>query len=347
MQTNSSLFRDCLSLCGKKELISYPIVLYQDSIGFGTREVIDPNKPSFWISDFPLKRKSNFWEKFPETLHFQPKCIFPLPKNENAFTYPKLLSVSETPSFPDFEKTITRFKQSNIEKVVLARRRTFTFEKTISPLDLFHFLKKRSPHAFVFAIILEDNLAFISATPEKLFLRKGLEIETEALAGTKSSIDESLLLQSSKDLKEFLFVKETLTDQLQKICKPFSINQNILIKKAGNVSHLHSTIKATLKKSISDAELISYLHPTPAIGGRPKNESLAFINSFEPFDRGWYAGSLGLLSEDESSLFVGIRSAVIEETKLHIFSGAGIIPESDPLHEWQELDHKEGLFGIC
>jgi isochorismate synthase len=346
MQTNSPLFWDCLSLCGKKELISYPIVLYNDSIGFGTREVIDPNKPSFWISDFPLKRKTDFWKNIPESLFFQPISVFPIPINQGHFTYPKLLSITETPSFNDFEKTINRFKQSKIEKVVLARRTTFTFEKKISPIQLFHFLKKRSPDAFVFAIILSDNLAFISATPEKLFFRKGLEIETEALAGTKSSIDENLLLTSEKDLKEFLFVKETLTDQLQKICNPFSNNQNISIKKAGNVSHLHSTIKATLKKSISDAELIRTLHPTPAIGGRPKKEALAFINSFEPFDRGLYAGSLGLLSKRESKVFVGIRSALIEETKLHIFSGAGIIPESNPLHEWQELDHKQGLYNL-
>jgi menaquinone-specific isochorismate synthase len=134
---------------------------------------------------------------------------------------------------------------------------------------------------------------------------------------------------------------------LQKICKPFSINQNFLIKKAGNVLHLHSTIKATLKKTISDAELIRTLHPTPAIDGRSKNEALAFINSFEPFDRGLYAGSLGLFSKRESKVFARIRSGLIQETKLHIFSGAGIIFESNPLHEWQELDHKQGLFHIC
>jgi menaquinone-specific isochorismate synthase len=347
VQANSPLLRNCDPLFRKKNLTTYPIVLFDRSIGFGKKKILDRSSPAFWISDFPLPRKSTFWESAPSTLYFQPDKIFPLPLQEENFTYPKLLSISETPSFSDWEKNIERFKKSNLEKVVLARRTSFTFEKQVSPLDLFHFLKKRSPNAFVFAIILNDNLAFVGASPEKLFIRNGLEIETEALAGTKSNIDESSLLTSSKDLKEFLFVKETLTDQLQKICNPFSINQNILIKKAGNVSHLHSTIKATLKEAISDADLIRYLHPTPAIGGRPKDLALKFIDTFEPFDRGWYAGSVGLLSKESSRVYVGIRSALIEDKTIHVFSGAGIIPESNPLHEWQELDHKQGLFNIC
>ncbi len=347
MQTNSPLFRNSIPLLWEKKLITYPIVLFDHSIGVGKKEILNKSEPAFWISDFPLARKTNFWKNIPHTLYFQPDKIFFLPLHEENFTYPKLLSVSETPSFTEWEKNIERFKKSDLEKVVLARRTSFTFEKSISPLDLFYFLKKRSPNAFVFAIILNDNLAFVGATPEKLFIRNGLQIEAEALAGTKSSIDESSLLTSSKDLKEFLFVKEKLTDQLQKICNPFSINQKILIKKAGNVSHLHCPIKATLKKRTSDTGLIRYLHPTPAIGGRPRDLALKFIHSFEPFDRGWYAGSLGILSNEESKVYVGIRSALIENDTIHVFSGAGIIPESNPIHEWQELDHKQGLFNIC
>ncbi len=315
-------------------------------MGVGQAKVLDPKKPSFWVSDFPLARKSGLWAGLPSTLHFQPEEILPIPKPTSIFSYPQLISSHHSPTFEEWEKNIGLFKRSELEKVVLARKTSFLFKKGVSPINLFHYLKERSPNAFVFAVIFSPNLAFIGATPEKLFTRIGLKIETEALAGTRRSCAEEELLTSSKEMKEFLYVKEMLTDQLQKICNPFSINQNILIKKAGNVSHLHSTFALELKEVISDAELIHLLHPTPAIGGRPKAPALKFIQNFEPFDRGWYAGTIGLVSEEESHIYVGIRSALIDGNRMDIFTGAGIIPESCPYQEWQELDHKQGLFNI-
>ncbi len=321
-------------------------MLFDDWMGVGMADVIDPKSPSVWISDFPLPRKTDLWGKLPTSLHFQPKEILPLPEI-TPFSYPQMIKSSISPSFEEWSEIIAKFKGSKIEKVVLARKATFLFEKGVSPIGLFHFLRKKAPNAFVFALIFSENLAFIGATPEKLFSKKGLEIETEALAGTKSGCAANTLLHSEKEIREFLFVKETLTDQLQKICNPFSINQNFLIKKAGNVSHLHYPFKAVLRNFLSDSELIEYFHPTPAIGGRPRELALEFIRENEPFDRGFYAGTIGLLSNELSRVYVGIRSALLSGNEMHIFTGAGILPESNPLSEWEELNHKQRLFGIC
>ncbi len=326
--------------------MKYPQILFNDSMGIGQNKIIDPSKPLFWVGDFPLARKSALWDGFPTSLHFQPKEIHPLPKVTTPFSYPKMMSSSMSPSFDEWVSSISAFKQSNLEKIVLARKSSFLFEKSVSPLDLFHFLKKKSPNAFVFALILSPKLAFVGASPEKLFKRIGLEFETEALAGTRICKEADELLTSMKDNKEILIVKETLTDQLQKICNPFSISQKFLLKKAGNVSHLHMNFSAQLKKNFSDLELIELLHPTPAIGGRPRDGALKFINKFEPFDRGYYAGTIGLMSNLESQIYVGIRSCLIKGNEMHVFTGAGIIPESDPVLEWNELDHKQGLFNL-
>ncbi len=326
--------------------MKYPIVLFNKSMGVGRSKVIDPGKPSFWVSDFPLARKSDLWAGLPTTFHFQPEEILPLPKPTSIFSYPELISTSLSPSFEEWERNIRQFKKSGLEKVVLARKTSFLFKRAVSPIDLFHYLREKSPNAFVFALIFSPNLAFVGATPEKLFSRIGLKIETEALAGTRRSGEEAELLNSPKDRKEFLIVKEMLTDQLQKICNPFSINQNILIKKAGNVSHLYSGFSLELKEAISDAELIRFLHPTPAIGGRPRDLALNFIREFEPFDRGWYAGTLGLITREESQIYVGIRSCLIDGNRMDVFTGAGIIPESCPYLEWEELGHKQGLFNL-
>ncbi len=326
--------------------MEYPICIFGNLIGFGLSETFDNSLPAFWFSDFPIPRKTKLWGKFPEQLLFQPKRIERFRNSPSKFNYPKLLHQSSTPNYIDWVNLINSFKKTNLEKTILARKSSFTFASKISPLDLFRFLKQRNKHSFHFAIIFDENLAFIGATPEKLFSRRGKKIEFEALAGTLPSSEESKLLRDKKLIKEFQIVKETLTEQLQKICKPFRINQKIFIKKAGNVSHLHYPFCLELLEPISDEELIHFLHPTPAIGGRPRNDALKFIEHNEAFDRGLYAGTLGILSKQKSDVYVSIRSALISENELHVFTGAGIVQESDPFLEWNELDQKQRLFNL-
>ncbi len=333
MQTNPPLLRHRLPLYRQKML-----VLFDQSMAVGSCKVLDPSKLSIWIKDFPLPRKETFWNQFPSHLHFQPESILPLPE-ALPFSYPEIISITDSPSFKEWENSITQFKSSGLEKVVLARKTTVTFKEAVSPVALFHHLKKRSPNAFTFAVIFSPSLAFVGATPEKLFSRGDLHLETEALAGTGPNF-------GPKEVREFLHVKEILTDQLQKICNPFSISQSFFIKKAGNVSHLHYPFSVKLKESIPDSELIQFLHPTPAIGGRPRDLALQFIHTHEPFDRGLYAGTFGILSEKTSRVYVTIRSCMIEGNRMHIFTGAGITPDSNPLHEWEELNHKRGLFDL-
>jgi menaquinone-specific isochorismate synthase len=326
--------------------MDYPIFLLNDKIAYGISASHDNSLPLIWFADFPLKRKTNLWEKFPLEFSFRPKRIESIPNSKTFFQYPKILDIKTTPNYSGWEEIITKFKSTTLDKVILARKTTFSFETKLSPFDLFHFLKQKNPNSFVFAIILNENLAFIGATPEKLFLRNEKKIQFEALAGTLPSSDEKRLLTDKKLLKEFQFVKQNLTDQLQKICKPFRIDQKIFIKKAGNVSHLHYPFFLELNESISDLELIRYLHPTPAIGGMPKDEALRFIETFEPFDRGLYAGTIGILDPKKSEVYVSIRSALLSDNQLHVFAGAGIVKESDPLLEWKELDQKQRLFNL-
>jgi menaquinone-specific isochorismate synthase len=326
--------------------MDYPIFLFNDKIAYGISESLDDSLPLIWISDFPLKRKSDLWKNFPVEFSYRPKKIESIFNSNTIFKYPKILSVETTPNYSEWEEIISKFKSASLAKVILARKTTFAFEKDLSPFELFHFLKQKNPNSFVFAIILNENLAFIGATPEKLFLRNEKKIQFEALAGTLPSSIEKRLLTNKKLLKEFQIVKQNLTDQLQKICKPFRIDQKIFIKKAGNVSHLHYPFFLELNESISDLELIRYLHPTPAIGGLPKDEALRFIETFEPFDRGLYAGTVGILDPKKSEVYVSIRSALLSKNQLHVFAGAGIVKESDPLLEWKELDQKQRLFNL-
>ena len=107
-----------------------------------------------------------------------------------------------------------------------------------------------------------------------------------------------------------------------------------------SVQHLWVPIKATLAANTSDAKLLDRLHPTPAVGGCPKQPALQFINDNEPYLRGWYAGTVGYLNAQKSDFSVAIRSALIADNKIELFAGAGIVTGSIATQEWQELDNK-------
>jgi menaquinone-specific isochorismate synthase len=110
------------------------------------------------------------------------------------------------------------------------------------------------------------------------------------------------------------------------------------------VQHLYNRFSGTLKPQVTDRDLLQALHPTPAMGGFPREKALAFLEKRECFDRGWYAAPLGWISPDRADFVVGIRSALVLGNDLHVFAGGGIVQGSIPQQEWEELEHKISPF---
>lgn len=105
------------------------------------------------------------------------------------------------------------------------------------------------------------------------------------------------------------------------------------------VQHLKRAIHATLAE-VDDADTLQRLQPTAAVAGLPREPARQFIVQNEPFTRGWYAGSAGYLSAGRSEFAVSLRSALIEDDKIHLYAGAGIVAGSDPEEEWLEIENK-------
>jgi menaquinone-specific isochorismate synthase len=83
------------------------------------------------------------------------------------------------------------------------------------------------------------------------------------------------------------------------------------------------------------------MHPTPAVGGSPRDAALARIPGLESFPRGLYAGALGWLnSRGGGEFFVGIRSALVNGATARVFAGAGIVAGSTPEKEFAETELK-------
>lgn len=245
----------------------------------------------------------------------------------------KVLKRTFTPDKKTWIQNVEKaLKEKNLQKVVLARACTLELETAPDPFAIAAALRQKAKGAYIFCF---NN--FIGASPERLFSRKKNQIVSEALAGTLvNGITE-------KDLREFAPVKEHVDQILSPLCNSFSFSP-ISIHHTHNLQHIYSRCAGTLKSAIPDSEILSKLHPTPALCGVPQTNALSFINEVEPFQRGLYCGTLGWTTSDASEWIVGIRSCLIEGNKATLYSGAGIVEGSDPEAEWEELNRKLQLY---
>lgn len=269
---------------------------------------------------------------------------------------PEALLRADSPGWNDWEAGIERalseFVRENLGKVVLARRAGFEFGETLDPLQLAADLKNGTPGCFCFYVQPEEGTAFLGASPERLFRRDGRSVLSEAVAGTRprgtsEADDDDLreeLMGSAKDLSEHAYVVSAIRSTLGDLCEDLDIEEHVSEMKLARGRHLVSKIRGTLRQDVSDVEVLKKLHPTPAVGGDPKDRALQTIRELETFDRGWYAGPVGWIGADSAEFAVGIRSGLVRGRTLALYSGAGIVSGSVPEEEWAEIEQKIGDF---
>ncbi len=239
-----------------------------------------------------------------------------------------------------------------IDKIVLGRNTLLAFDTPLQPLSLLGKLKRIEPVAYHFYIQPQEGSAFLGATPERLYRRQGRIIETEAVAGTRrrgatAAEDRRLteeLLASDKEHREHAFVRRHIIDALSPLCHSLDVSGAMGLLRQSRVQHLYAYLHGRLRDGVSDRQLLTLLHPTPAVGGLPKPGALRHIERLEPFDRGWYAGPVGWIGADAAEFAVGIRSGLVNGRFIRLFAGAGVVRGSDPLLEWEEMENKISPF---
>ena len=151
-------------------------------------------------------------------------------------------------------------------------------------------LSAKNLHLFCFEPA--SGRAFLGASPERLYKRTGNQLESEALAGTRprsnNAVEDNLLekelLTSAKDHMEHLIVLDEISAILRKYCSELHIPSHPGIIKLIGCQHLHTPLSGILKENISDTMLLKALHPTPAVGGFPKDKALEWLHREEPLN---------------------------------------------------------------
>ncbi len=244
-------------------------------------------------------------------------------------------------------------KAGNFQKAVLAREVIATFERPIEVETTMRQLQQNFPTATIFAMAQREK-CFLGATPERLVQLCNGQVRTVALAGSaprsqQAAEDDRLgqeLLDNPKNRGEHAVVVETIAAQLENLCGPLDVPAAPRLLKLANVQHLYTPIRGQLQSEAGLLELVAKLHPTPAMGGYPRQEALDFIRQNEQLDRGWYAAPVGWLNvRGEGDFAVAIRSALVENKQARLFAGCGIVADSDPASEYQESRFKLEAIG--
>ena len=243
-------------------------------------------------------------------------------------------------------------KQGDLEKIVLARRSSLTFRDPLCPWTLLDHLRTSGDRCYLFGLQLGKDAAFIGSSPERLYVRDGVRLQTEAIAGTRARGDSPEedarlaedLRSSEKDAREHQFVINGIIEALDTLGVHSKQDASPTLLSLARVHHLSCRIIGKLNEGVTDRDLITALHPTPAVGGYPSRAAVPRIRTLEPFDRGWYAGPIGWFGRDDAEFAVGIRSALVAGAALHLFAGAGIVSGSDPDSEWREVETKISRF---
>ena len=243
---------------------------------------------------------------------------------------------------------VERIRAGELEKVVLAREVRVVAPRAHDAAATFGALRDAFPSCFCFCCGTPQG-AFVGASPELLVRRSGASVATVALAGsTRRSADPAVddhlgeqLRQSGKNQIEHRIVGR----RIERLLRPHSVWVEAApepgLVKVANIQHLGTAIRAQLAEPRSAIELAGLLHPTPAIGGEPRDAASAAIPGLEHLDRGWYAGALGWMDAAEDGEFcVGIRSALLRDRTAHVFAGNGIVADSDPEAELAETELK-------
>ena len=240
-----------------------------------------------------------------------------------------------------------------LQKVVLSRETLMQVSGMLDPWGLLSRWKVANPRSYVFVVESGAGDVFFGCSPERLFARLGRVLHTEALAGTaprgkNPEEDRQLehgLLSDSKNIHENRLVLKDIRDRLDPLCESLEADRSHSVVKLKSIQHLRYLVRGVLKKGLSDGQLLSLLHPTPAVGGSPRADAMAFIEHREGYSRGLYAGVCGMVAPDKTELSVSIRSALLktvfaDSQQLSLFAGAGIVQASDASDEWQELNNK-------
>jgi menaquinone-specific isochorismate synthase len=247
------------------------------------------------------------------------------------------------------ETAAKRLRAGEAAKVVLGREVVARGDGVVSAGMVARSLRAAYPSCFTYLVTGADGTAFAGASPELLVRRSGVRAYSQPMAGSvargaNEADDDRLARQledSAKDNAEHRLVSEFVVEALRPFSRVVEARAPEVVRFT-NIQHLATTVSAELADPAAEAlDLAAALHPTPAVGGWPREAADTLIDELEGMERGWYAGAVGWIDgRGDGEFAVALRCGLLWEDGARLYAGVGVMPDSDPARELEETELK-------
>ena len=214
------------------------------------------------------------------------------------------------------------------------------------PFDVYRRLRRLNPAPYG-AYLNFGDYQVLSTSPERMFLKNGDQISTSPIKGTiangsdlsSSELNRTRLLQSEKDRAELLMIVDLERNDLGRIAQTGSVEVERLFKTEiySSLIHLVSDISAELRHDVKLKDILSALMPGGSITGAPKKRAVEIIADMERDPRSVYTGCIGYVDGDTADFNIAIRTMIHSGGQYHVHAGGGIVADSDPVAEYEEM----------
>ena len=251
------------------------------------------------------------------------------------------------------EKSKELIRAGDIFQVVLSQRLSVPFKAR--PVDVYRALRALNPSPYMYFLDV-GGTQVVGSSPEILVRLQhagdGAGVVTvRPIAGTRPrgatpEQDDALeaeLLADPKERAEHLMLIDLGRNDAGRVSEAgtVQVGEQFVIERYSHVMHIVSEVTGRLKDGMSYADVLRATFPAGTVSGAPKIRALEVIRELEPVKRNVYSGAVGYIGwHGDADTAIAIRTAVIQDGRLHVQAGAGIVFDSDPQKEWDETMNK-------
>ena len=274
----------------------------------------------------------------------------PAPPANASYTQAKD-SLSKTEFMTAVEESKQYIEQGDVYQLVLSVR--FSGEHELDPFQVYRALRLLNPSPYMYFCDLDD-LQIVGSSPEALVKMHKHNASLRPIAGTRPRgenqaedlANETSLLADEKENAEHVMLVDLARNDLGRVAEGGSVYVEPYrsIERYSHVMHIVSGVQGKVSEDKDAFDLFAATFPAGTLVGAPKVRAMELIDHFEPVRRGVYAGTVGYFANNgDMDQAIAIRTLVFKGDRYSYQAGAGIVADSVPEYEYNEVLAKSAI----
>tara|TARA_B100000029_G_scaffold509325_1_gene598245 strand:- start:163 stop:1641 length:1479 start_codon:yes stop_codon:yes gene_type:complete len=248
------------------------------------------------------------------------------------------------------KKAKNYIKNGDVFQVVTSQR--FETKYNLKAINLYRSLRRLNPSPYLVNLNF-DKIGLVASSPELMVQLRKNKVTIRPIAGTRrrgKNINEDIflskdLLSDKKELAEHLMLLDLGRNDVGRVSKKASVKvtEKMIIEYYSHVMHIVSNVEGTIDNKLDSLDALIAGFPAGTVSGAPKIRAMEIIEELENLNRSFYAGCMGYFdSNGDMDTCISLRTGLVKKNKLYIQAGAGIVYDSKPKNEHNEILNKAG-----